>query len=262
MIRLIVAVALVAAFRAAVTHAQEFSDAAPVGQRSIAALLERGLASADSGLAASALGTRWHGLAEMETRAVAVGLGVRSVRLAVGLSQSGERDLGWSQLALGAGGAGERGGFALRGALRRRAMDAGERDDTGGEVGAGAWVTAAPTIVVWASAPQLWTRGDPPPLERWLEIGARLEREEAHIWLSRAAAPGAPRGLRAEHLAGLLVPAGPAAVWIEARDHPARGTLGLAVATATLRVAAAVESHPVLGETVHLTVSWREKPWW
>jgi len=70
------------------------------------------------------------------------------------------------------------------------------------------------------------------------------------------AAPGAPRGLRAEHLAGLRVPAGTAAVWIEARDHPARGTLGVAVTVSELRVSAAVEGHPVLAETVRLTLSW------
>jgi hypothetical protein len=46
-------------------------------------------------------------------------------------------------------------------------------------------------------------------------------------------------------------------VWIEARDHPARGTLGVAVTVSELRVSAAVEGHPVLvGETVRLTLSW------
>ena len=237
-------------------RAQEFADAAPTGERSLAALLERGLPAPASGLGATALATRWHGLAEIQTRSLAIGAGIRSLQIAAGVSQTGDAELGWSQLGVAAGAASERGGVAFRGALRRRDGLATAREGIGGEVGAGAWVGAAPGFVVWTTAPQLWTRGDPPPLERWLEIGARLEWEEAQLWLARAAAPGAPRGLRAEHLAGLRVPAGTAAVWIEARDHPARGTLGVAVTVSELRVSAAVEGHPVLGETVRLTLSW------
>jgi hypothetical protein len=37
---------------------------APTGERSLAALLERGLPAPASGLGATALATRWHGLAE------------------------------------------------------------------------------------------------------------------------------------------------------------------------------------------------------
>jgi len=254
-------VVVVAMLFAVAARAQEFSEAAPAGHLSAAALLERGLPARAEALSGAAIATRWHGLAEIETRALAAAIGVRALRIAVGASQTGETDLGWSQVALGVGGASDRGGAALRGSARRRLLAAGD-DGIGGEVGAGAWVAASPDLVVWASAPQLWTRGDPPPLERWLEIGARFERPEAQLWLSRAASPGAPHGLRAEHLGGLLLPAGPAAVWIEGRDHPARGTLGLAVAAGRLRVSAAVEGHPVLGETVRMELAWGERPWW
>ena len=259
--RRVLSCALAAAlFSATASPAQEFSEPAPAAQLTVAALLERGLPASDGALGAIALATRWHGLAEIETRSLAIAFGARSVRFAAGASQTGEAELGWTQASIGAGVASECYGFALRGCVRRRAVVNGE--GTGGEVGAGAWVEASPSVVVWATAPQLWTRGDPPPLSRWLEIGARLERAEAHLWLARSAAPGAPRGLRAEHLAGLLVPAGLAAIWIEGRDHPARGTLGISVMAGTLRVSAAVEGHPVLGETVRLALGIGERSWW
>jgi hypothetical protein len=255
--------ALLLILAAPTVSAQEFAAPDPAGEPGLSALLERGLAPAADGIGASALAIRWHGLPELDTRSVAVGVGWRSARAALGVSQTGEADLGWSALAVAAGHAAERGGFALRGcARRRRPLEEGGHAESGGEVGAGAWVAATPSTVVWASAPQLWTRGDPPPLERWLEIGTRVRIADARLWLARAAAPGSPRGMRAEHLAGIAVPCGPAAVWLEARDHPARGGLGLAVGARTIRVHAAFEGHPVLGETVRLALAWGERPWW
>ena len=153
-----------AALWATASRAQEFSEPAPAAQLTVAALLERGLPAREGTLGAIALATRWHGLAEIETRSIALAFGARSIRIAAGASQTGEAELGWTQASLAAGAASERYGFALRGCVRRRALVNGE--GTGGEVGAGAWIAASPSVVVWATAPQLWTRGDPPPLSR------------------------------------------------------------------------------------------------
>ena len=256
------------AFLAGPLAAQDFAAPLPAGELGVAPLLERGLAPAGTGIEATAMAIRWHGLPELETRSVAVGLGWRSARLALGVSQTGEADLGWNALALAAGAGGEPGGFALRGCVRQRRESSAELEpEVGGEVGAGAWVAATPEVTIWASAPQLWTGGDPPPLERWLEIGSTARVTAARVWLARAAAPGAPRGLRAEHLAGIAVwdPASPGAhpavLWLEVRDHPPRGALGLAVGAGAVSATASVESHPVLGETVRLALAWGTPTW-
>jgi hypothetical protein len=129
-------------------------------------------------------------------------------------------------------------------------------------VGAGAWIAATRRVVVWTSAPQLWTRGDPPPLARWLEIGARARVGDARVWLARAAAPGAPDGMRGEHVAGLALPCGIAGLWVEGRDHPPRASAGFDAAAGPLRVGVSAEGHPSLGETVRLALVVGEKPWW
>jgi len=113
--------ALLATLWATTACAQEFSEAAPAGQLTAAALLERGLPAKAPIMSGAAIATRWHGLAEIETRAFALGVGVRAFRFAVGASQTGESDLGWSQLALALGGASDRGGDASRSrCLQRR----------------------------------------------------------------------------------------------------------------------------------------------
>jgi hypothetical protein len=213
-------------------------------------------------LSGIALVTRWHGLPDLETRSVAIGAGWRAARLALGVSQTGAADLGWSALAVGVGAAGATSGAALRGCVRTRPGLASAEPAFGGEVGAGAWIAPTKDVVVWTSAPQLWTRGDPPPLARWLEIGARAHIADARVWLARAAAPGAPDGLRGEHVGGLALPLGAAALWIEGRDHPARASVGLEASVGPLRAAMAVDGHPVLGETVRLALVMREPAWW
>jgi hypothetical protein len=240
--------------------AQDFSAPAPAGEANAAALLEHGLAAGEPTLEVMALATRWHGLAELQTRSLALSMGWRSARGALGISQTGDPELGWSALSAAAGGGTESGGFALRACARRRGDSTQEASVTGGEVGAGAWMEARRHVVVWASAPQLWIRGDPPPLERWLQCGVRVELAEARLWVARSAAPGAPRGLRAEHLAGIATRLGVARLWIEARDHPPRGTLGLAARAGVLQASVAVEGHPVLGETVRAALALGERP--
>jgi hypothetical protein len=237
--------------------AQDFAAPAPACDRSFANLLESGLAPPGPGPELTALATRWHALPELVTRSVAAGMGFRSLRIAAGVSQTGDLELGWNAASLGVGVAGPKGGVATRATGRhRRASPWGGDAFSGLEVGAGAWASATPNLDLWAVVPQAWIAGEAPPLERWLEIGAVARHAGSKAWLARGGAPGAPRGLRAEHVAGVAAPVGPATLWVEARDHPARGTLGLSAGTGGLRVAAAVASHPVLGETVSLAVGW------
>jgi len=258
LVRLMVAALALSTGRAA---AQEFWAPAPAADLGAAALLERGLPPSQSGFEAVALAIRWHGLPDLETRSLAIGASGRGARLALGLSQTGEGDLGWNALALAAGAGSEAGGCALRACGRRRLDATGALDsESGVEIGAGAWIAATEAVQVWASAPQLWTRGDPPPLERWLEVGTAFRIADARLWLVRAAAPGAPAGLRAEHVAGLMVPLGPAALWLEARDHPPRGGVGIEAGVARVIAAVEVDSHPVLGETVRLSLGWGARP--
>ena len=44
-------------------------------------------------------------------------------------------------------------------------------------------------------------------------------------------------------------------IWLEAKDRPLRGALGLSARARNIIAAAAVESHPVLGETVKLAIA-------
>jgi len=241
-------------------RAQDFASPAPAWPpRPATAMLERGLPAADPGAAIEGVTTRWHGLAELTTRTAAGALGWRALRIAAGLSQTGEPDVGWTALALAAGAAGPAGGGALRAAARRDRTTPFGFDargaDVGVEVGGGAWVEATPRLHVWASAPQLWTRGAAPPLARPLELGAALDLGGVMAWLGRSGVAGAPGGGRAEHALGLATSAGPLDLWLAARDQPLRGGGGLAVRARALRVAAEVESHPVLGETARMALA-------
>jgi hypothetical protein len=88
---------------------------------------------------------------------------------------------------------------------------------------------------------------------RPLEIGAGFEGGGLRAWLAR----GAPRASDpggGESAGGLALLLGPVEAWVEARDRPLRGALGLAARARFAAVAASVESHPVLGETARLAV--------
>jgi hypothetical protein len=221
-------------------------------------MIERGLPP-PVGAAAVELGAiRWQGLAELTTRSAAASAGWRSLRVAAGFSQTGEPDVGWSALGVAVGIAEASGGAALRGEVRRDRTTSFGFDAhgaaVGAEVGGGAWVAAAPDLCVWASAPQLWTRGEAPPLERSLEIGAAARFGAIGAWLTRAAVPGSPTGARGEHAAGFGTAGGALAMALTVRDQPLRGGLVVAATARGIRVAAAVEGHPVLGETVRLSL--------
>lgn len=258
------AAALVLALAGArIAAAQDFAPAAAPGpQPGPAALLDRALPLAHERLTAQACAARWFALPELGTKSVSLLVPVRSLRLAAGLSQTGDGELGWTCAALAAGAASEEFGFALRAAARRdRAggalLTSEASAGAGGEAGGGAWMAPAPGVRLWASAPQLWSAGEAPPLARPLELGVRLERGALSAWASI----GAPReGDDGERAAGVALAQGPLLVWAEGRDGPARGAIGLAAEAGPLRVAARIEGHPVLGETTHLSLAFRRGP--
>ena len=145
---------------------QDFTCATlPGPATSAGAFIESGLPPVCAGSALDASYTRWFGLPELETRAVACGAGWRLARVAAGFSQTGEPDLGWSALGLACGVARPEGGAGLRAVARRdRAVEPGSaaaarlEARAGAEVGWGAWLQAARGLRLWAAVPQSWTR--------------------------------------------------------------------------------------------------------
>jgi hypothetical protein len=254
---LVVLIALLAlAARAA---SQDFTCAAPPGPAVAAgAFIESGLPQVRAGPALDASYTSWFGLPELETRSVACGAGWRQARVAVGLSQTGEPDLGWNAIGLAGGVARPAGGAGLRAVARReRAIEPGSaaaarlEARAGAEVGWGAWLAAARGLRLWAAVPQSWSVGVAPPLDRPLEIGGEYECDGLTFWLTRSA-PSA--GAEADHGAGVALRAGSLVAWGSVSDRPLRGGVGLVASARRLFVAAAVESHPELGETVRLAL--------
>lgn len=254
------AAALAAALAlAAPALAQDFASPWAPLEPAAANLLEHGLPSAEPRAALELIAGRWLGIAGLETRALALGGGWRSARVAIGLSQTGDPELGWSAAAIGAGFGRETAGAALRFAGRRdRAAELGGWRSGGSEAGAGCWLRAAPALRLWASAPQLWVDGAAPPLARGFVIGAEATGTEFTAWVSRETVRlGGGDALHASHAAGLAWMAGGLRFALEARDQPLRGALTLAAGAGWVGVAIRMESHPVAGETTHLAIRLR-----
>lgn len=250
------AVALLLLALAAPATAQDFDLPAPAWPPGpVGVWFERALPPTAASPVVEAGVTRWHGLDALATRAVAAGAGWRAVRAGLGLSQTGEPDIGWTALGGVAGAVVQRGGASVRAVSRRDRRSRFGFDARGAavgiEVGGGAWIEAIEGIHVWASAAQMWTRGAAPPLARPLEIGGAADLGGVTLWLSRSGVTGAARGGRE---AGLATTAGPLEVWLVARDQPLRGGLGVAARVRGLRVAAQIDSHPVLRETARLSL--------
>jgi hypothetical protein len=237
--------------------AQDLAGASPVGSLDVHELLERALPSPERGFTAAAANTRWWGLRELETRSLALGGGWRSLRSGLGLSQTGVPELGWTTLAAALGAATPGAGAAVRAATRR------DRDapwsvshalarEAGVEVGAGAWLAAAPLVRAWASAPQLWHSGSSPPLARPLELGLRAGGETA-VWCTLRAPRSGDDGERA---LGMSLALAPLMAWAEVRDAPIRGSAGLRARAGPIAVRTRVDTHPALGETLRFGVEW------
>ena len=245
---LLTAVALLAA---AAAGAQDFSAASPPGDGSAMVLIEQGLPAPDTRSSIETGVVRWFGLPELTTRALAIGGAWRPMRWATGVSRTGGDPIGWSSAALAIGAQAAGTGVALRACARRDAASG-----TGVEIGAGASSSLGEHGRLWASAPQLWTGGMAPPLERDLELGVALTRPGIEAWLVRQAAPRGTHGIEADHAVGVALEGGGFATWITLRDRPVRGAFGLSAGRAGVRVSAEIESHPVLPETVRLGLAW------
>lgn len=239
-------------------HAQSFAGAAPAGaERAALGLLEDAQPAVSPALVFSATQARWWGLAELETRAVALGCGIRSLRVAAGVSQTGTPELGYTALAFATGVASTTAGAGVRAATwtdRDATWTAGRATShlASYEAGAGAWLAPAELVRVWVSAPQWFTHGAPPVLARTLEIGVRAGDDNA-IWCTlRAPRPGDD----GERSLGGALASHSFQVWLELRDAPLRSAAGLGLGWRGLDLAVRVDSHPVLGETVRTGVSW------
>jgi hypothetical protein len=239
--------------------AQDFVAPACAGPaRSPLAYLDCGLPPEAPGPRIAGSATRWFALPELTTRALGLGVSWRGARAALGLSQTGDPELGWTALGLAAGGASRSCGAALRAVARR---DRHPRPEVGPlgpgvglEAGAGVWADAGADLTLWASAPQIWLRGAAPPLARGLEIGGALRTREVGLWLLHRASPRAA-GDRVAHEAGIVLDSGPLSAWARARNGPLRGGIGLSARARTAEAAVEVSSHPVLGETVSLAIT-------
>ena len=251
-------VCVVSLFTMGTANAQDLAGSAPRGALDVFALLEHALPPSEGGLSAGVASTRWWGLRELETRTAVLGGGVRALRVAAGLSQTGVPELGWTTLAVAAGGVSPNAGAAIRVVTRR------DRDQpwspalvleprSGHTLGAGAWLEPVPSVRVWASAPQVRTRGQPPPLERSLELGVRAGGTTA-VWCTLRAPRANDDG---ERSLGLVLALAPLEAWAEARDAPLRGSAGVRASAGPLRVGARADSHPLLGETLRVAVEWR-----
>lgn len=213
--------------------------------------IERGLPEAHGLLRVEAAATRWFGLESFETHVTAIGVAWRSVRVAAGVSRTGDAELGWNAVGLAIGGAHESFGAALRGVARRDLATEAARfgEGAGIEAGGGAWVRIAARLRAWSTAPRLWTSGLAPPLPGELELGMGFDVDTGRMWLARRAPHDGDFGA-AVRVAGVEIEGAPGSAWIEARDRPLRCALGAAVRVRSLVVSISIESHPVLDETV------------
>ena len=239
-------------------RAQDFAGAAPAGAPDVLALLEGALPTPLARVELAAASTRWWGLQELETRTLAAGAGWRALRVGAGLSQTGEPELGWTALALALGGATREGGAAVRVATRRGreapwGLSGIATAGASYEAGAGAWLAFAPAWRVWASAPQVRTSGPSPPLERPLELGVRAGGANA-LWCSLRAPRAGDDGERG---LGVVLAAPSFEAWAQVRDAPWRASVGMRASTGPMRVGLRVDSHPVLDESLRVSLEWR-----
>lgn len=239
-------------------QAQEYAGAAASGEfRGVGTLLEHGLAgTATSGLEAGV--TRWFALPALETRAMAAGFAVRSLRVALGVASTGEPAMGWDAAALALGVTQPAFSVAARAVLRRdrewlTAPPGVLGRAVGAEAGAGAWLQAAPAVCVWASAPQLWSRGVSPPLTRPLESGVRFGGERVAGWFALRSPRAGDDGARA---VGALLGRGPLVCWVEVVDAPLRASVGVRAERGRLACGVRLDAHPILGETTRCALAW------
>ncbi len=242
------------ALAASPAHAQDFERGGEAGAASgPAAFIAGARPPADGFASAEALGLSRFGLPEISTQAIAAGGGWHSLRAAAGFSQTGDAEIGWSAWGAALGVASSRWGAGVSGIARRDRTPRAGLPWWGYECGMGLWVRAAPRVVAWASAPQLWSDGAAPPLERGLAVGVRAEGDGLYAWFEHETRPDAAAAVT--HRGGVALVEGPFEVRAEGLDAPLRAALGVRARAAFVTACARVESHPLLGETVTVALA-------
>jgi hypothetical protein len=253
-VRVATAVAFALAAAHAAAPAQDFESAGHAGPgHAPSGFLDAGLPGAARGVQIEALTLTRYGLPELGTRAAAAAVGWRSLRIAAGLSQTGDPEIGWNAFGLAAGAAQARWGAGLRAAARRDQTVLDPLTRWSFEAGGGAWIALEAPIVLWASAPQMVAAGGAPPLVRGFAMGAALAGAGARAWFQHEARPEVP-GAEVAHRAGVALEGGGFTVWAEGLDAPLRAVVGVRGHAARVTVEVSVTSHPLLGDTVRAAV--------
>lgn len=238
--------------------AQDFATSAESAPATApAAMLDSALPPRGAAPGAEAFVLSRFALSALATRGAAAGLGWRSLRVAAGISQTGDPDIGWVAAGVACGVVHHAWGAGLR-AVARRDQDPLARwrsphGGSGAECGGAVWFDLARDATLWASAPQVWAFGVPPPLARGLTTGIRIGGPDARAWIAHEARPATGTGT-ASHRAGFALGAGVFALRVEGFDGPLRAAIGVEAGIPLGRVHATMESHPVLGESVHLGI--------
>lgn len=240
-------------------RAQDFAAASPAGMAPAALrLLEEGWPAAQASSGVATLRTDWWAVPDLSTRALALHGAWRSLRSAVGVSQTGAPDLGWTTVAVACGAASPQAGAALRAGVhcdRTAPWRVAQlwSPEASLELGAGAWLCPARDVVVRVSAPQLVQRRGAPSSRA---LACELQYGHASAVWCALRAPRA--GREGERLLGGALTIAPVRVWGELRDAPLRATTGVTFVWRRASCGVRVDEHPELGRTVRVSVAWSD----
>ena len=237
----LVVVALLA--RVAPGLGQAFTPVAPATGDGAAAMLDRGLPSAVAGVRLESSVSRLFRLADLDGAAVAAGGSWSSLRIALGVARSGDRDLGWRTLG-GAAGRGRRRDRARRScaSLARRDLPAEPGDDAP-SVARSARGHGSRSRPAVARGSRMRRSRPVVPRRRCaaaLDAGLDWSAPAAAAWLVRETAPDAR--VSDAHRAGAAVGGRPAWSWAEVLELPLRASVGVAARYGRVRLAAVVEA--------------------
>ena len=238
-------------------RAQDFAAASPAAMAPAALrLLEDGWPSVQAVSSVATSRTDWWAVPDLSTRALALQGAWRSWRAALGVSQTGAPDLGWTAVAWGCGVASARAGAGLRASVRCDRTTPWRvarlwTTESALELGGGAWLCPARDVVVRVSAPQLVQRHGAPS-SRALSCELHYGQASA-IWCALRAPHGGREG---ERVIGGALAIAPCRVWGELRDAPLRAATGVMVGWRGGSCGVRVDEHPALGRTVRVSLAW------
>lgn len=238
-------------------RAQDFAAAspaalAPAGLR----LLEDGWPAERAGCGVATLRTDWWAVPDLSTRALALHAAWRSLRGAIGVSQTGAPDIGWTTGALACGVVSSHAGAGLRACVRSDRTGPWRvarlwASESALELGGGAWLRPAPDLVVRVSAPQLVQRGGAPSAR-----ALTCEFQYGHASAVWGALRGPRGGREGESRIGGVIAIAPCRVWGELRDAPLRAATGVTLVWRRASCGVRIDEHPDLGRTVRVSLAW------